>query len=378
MKTTITRRTFVKKTTGSIAAASALGLANSPMVAEEKSDTDVQFRELGRTGLKYTVVGFGGMRTRDPAVFRRAVEMGINNIDTARKYMGGENEKIVAEAINGLRDKVHITTKIKPGSYEKMMSDAEQSLKSLETDYIDVMLIHSMKTPDDLHEEERLKFITKVKEQGKARFIGFSTHSNMTELLNTAAKDKFFDVILTVYNFKQDEPLGKAIAAAAEAGIGILAMKTQAGGYEHEDMGDLSPHQASLKYVLSDTNVTAAIPAMTTFDQLNENFGVMKNVNFGWMDRKTLYRYGKVIDHELCRMCGECEKQCPYNAPVPDMNRCLMYAEGYGDVDLARETFEEITASQSIPCSSCPVCTVNCPNGLDVNNKIKRTLSYFA
>lgn len=370
-----------------MAAAAVLGaenlvLSGSRLFAQEdktkSAASNLEFRTLGRTGLKFTTLGFGAMRTSDPAVIRKGIDMGINNIDTARVYMNGENEKIVGKVIQDVRKQLFITTKMPVRNAQQMMSDAEASLTALGTDYVDIHLQHGLRDPDALKNEEALNVQRKLKEQGKIRFAGFSVHNNMANMLRAAAQDKFFDVILVAYNFQADEDLKKAVAEAAAAGIGIIAMKTQAGGYQDAKMGSLNPHQAALKWVLSDTNVTSAIPAMVTFDQLNENYQVM-NSKVGWMDRKTLHRYSRVIDDKLCRMCGACEGQCSYGVAVADVNRCLMYLEGYGDSPLAWQNYAAIAAAQNASrCRDCQQCQVTCAHGLKIAEKMRQAVEYFA
>lgn len=345
--------------------------------ASESAHSDIPMRTLGKTGLEFTQLGFGAMRTSDPAVIRRGVEMGINNIDTARGYMDGENERIVAKALAGVREKVHISTKIKHGTPQQMRGDLEESLKALDTDYIDVLLRHSMKRPEDLEDEETRKFLEEAKASGKARFIGFSTHRRMASLLRAAGDDEFYDVVLTAFNFTHGEDLVNAVNYAAEKGIGIIAMKTQAGGYEEEATKNLNPHQTALKWVLSNNSVTSAIPSMVTFQQLEENHSVLDS-KFGWLDRKTLDKYGHAIDEKLCRFCGACEDICPFGVPVSDLNRCVMYVDGYRDSDLAARAYREISSGNNArQCLECDECVVQCINGVNVARNMKRATELF-
>jgi len=383
----ISRREFAKKSaSGALTIASVLGADqlfgdSSLLYAKEDkkpAESNLEFRTLGRTGMKYTTLGFGAMRTSDPAVIRKAVDKGVNNIDTARGYMDGTNEGIVSKAIKDVRKQLFITTKIKVSNPSRMVEDLETSLRALETDYVDILLLHGLRDPDAVRNEEALNVQRKLREQGKIRFAGFSTHSNSANVIRASLRDKFFDVILVAYNFKSEEETREAIAEAAAANIGIIAMKTQGGGYEDKKMGNLSPHQAALKWVLADKNVTVAIPSMVTFDQVEENFQVM-NSKMGWMDRKTLHRYGQVIDDKLCRMCGACDGQCPHGVQVADINRCLMYFEGYGDSRLAWQNYAEIAAAQNASrCSDCAKCVVNCAHGLDLAMKMNQAQAVFA
>lgn len=381
----LTRRTFVKQSAAGIAviggaAAGSTLLKSAPLFgANNKSGSAaIEYRTLGNTGLKMTTLGFGAMRTSNPAVIRRAIDKGVNNIDTARGYMGGRNEEIVGRAIGDIRDDVIITTKIKVNGKSRMFSDMDASLRALGSDYFDIVLIHAQSSLSDINNEDAREFLTKVKKDGKARFIGFSTHRNMANLLNAAAEDGFYDVVLTAYNFKHGEDMTSAVKNASKAGVGVIAMKTQAGGYESSEMGNLSPHQASLKWVLQNKSVANTIPSMVTYEQVDENFQVM-NENLGFLDKKTLYRYGDLIDKDLCRFCDECSGQCSMNVSVPDINRCVMYADGYGDLALGKTNYSEIPAAQTAAqCIDCDDCLVQCVNGIDVASKMKRAKELFA
>lgn len=375
-----TRRRFVKSVAGTLGIVGIGGLpvlhANQGNDRTAVTQESLPLRDVGDTGLKFTPLGYGAMRTSDPAVIRRALEMGINNIDTARGYMHGRNERIVAEAVRGMRDRVHITTKIRRTSYDQMRNDIDESLQALDTDYIDILLLHGVRNPSDLQTDHYKKVLTEAKEAGKVRFVGFSTHSNMANLLTAAAEDGFYDVVLAAYNFKHGEEMTAAIRNAAEAGIGVIAMKTQAGGYDVENT-NLNPHQAALKWVLSNEGVSSAIPSMVTFDQLEQNYQVM-STKFGWMDRKTLYKYGESIDDKLCRFCEECVPSCPYGVRISDVNRCVMYADGYGDLELARSSYAELeTVANASICSTCDVCTVKCSKGVNVAANMRRAMELF-
>ena len=199
----------------------------------------------------------------------------------------------------------------------------------------------------------------------------------MAELVEFSAEDKFFDVILTTYNFKADEQLQKAVAKAAKAGIGIIAMKTQSGGYENENMKPATPHQASLRWVWKDANITCAIPAMVTFDQLEENFAAQE-IYFGRRDQLHLQKYAESVQNRLCRFCDQCAGQCPNQASIPDINRCLMYAEGYRDYYLAFQNYKELDSSENLTaCQNCSGCTVRCRYGVDVASNVKRAKELF-
>jgi predicted aldo/keto reductase-like oxidoreductase len=312
-------------------------------------------------------------------VIRAGLDQGINYIDTARRYLNGRSEEIVGKAIKGMRDKVYIATKTQPTSNTgaEIIKDVETSLKNLGTDHIDVIQLHGLDSPGRAFIPEVREAYVKLRKQGKVRFFGVTTHTNQAEVINGLVDDpdKFFDMVLVGYNFKSEPVVRQAIARAAKAGIGIVAMKTQAGGYRTEALGPISPHQAALKWVLQDTNVAAAIPGMKTVAHINELVPVM-GMRMTSREKHLLDRYSQAISPYYCRLCAECEGTCPNGVGISVINRALMYAEGYGEYELAKVTFNE--APKASRCSACPECVAQCVNGLSIADKMRQARRMFA
>jgi len=340
------------------------------------------YRTLGRTGMKITIVSFGAGHTTEAELIRVAFDHGVNYVDTARFYMSGKNEEIVAKALKGRRDKVYVATKTLPWSESKeaIFNDVEESLRALQTDYVDVIQLHNLPGKDRAFIPEIREALVKLKEQGKVRFFGVSAHTNQIEVLNALVddRDQFFDMAQVGYNFKSSMALKEAIARAAQAKIGIIAMKTQAGGYATDALGPISPHQAAIKWVLQNKNITAAIPSMLDLAQLREDVAVM-GLKYGNVDRLILKSYGAAIKPFYCHLCGKCEVACPKSVRISDINRCLMYAEGYESMELARTSYGEIPASFSAAaCLNCADCVARCVNGLSIPKKMERARKLLA
>jgi len=382
----INRRQFIKAGICGGAAA-ALGLTGLSEIAEGASMTSAEnpvpvYRTLGRTGLKITVVSFGAMLTPEPEVIRAGLDQGINYIDTARRYMNGKNEEIVSQAIKGLRNKIFLATKTLSSSNTKedIVRDVEKSLSVLQTDRIDVIQLHNLTSKERAFIPEVREALVKLRQEGKVRFFGVTTHTNQAEVVNAVASDpgRFFDTVLVGYNFKSGPELKQAIARSAEAGIGVVAMKTQAGGYQAAALGTVSPHQAALKWVLQDTNVTAAIPGMKDLSQVKEDTAVM-GLALTRRDEQILKQYGRAISPYYCQLCGRCEGLCSRGVAISDINRCLMYAEAYGSLDLAMDTYREIPTRASLKaCLDCSECTASCVNGINIPAKLERARQLLA
>ena len=373
----IGRRKFLKRVSSAL-----LGIATvpiwkaSPALEKDEKTPALEFRTLGKTGLKVTAVSMGVMNCSDPAVLLRAFDLGINFYDTADCYMNGRNEEMVGKVFERNRQKVFIQTKVHVHDEKKMRASVERSLRRLRTDYIDVLVWHGHSSPDEVSDPKLFEFMAKMKKEGKVRFTGFSAHSRMAPLLREAAKSNLHDVALVSYNFTHSKGLKEAVALAAQSGIGIVAMKTQSGGYKKEKMGGLNPHQAALKYILRDQNVSAAVPGVTTIEQIEQCAAVM-GASLSRNNLNELNQYQSFLLGRICTMCGGCLGECPYGVLRGDLLRAVMYHEGYENDSLARESLLRIPRQDIERCSECPSCSVVCTRGLDMKAQIKMAKEFM-
>ena len=341
-------------------------------------------RILGKTGLKVTSVGFGCMITSDPSVITRAADLGITYFDTARGYQHGNNERMVAAALGAKRKDIVLSTKSATDNKAGLLKDLDTSLAELKTDYIDIWYLHAKDTPAAIH-DDMIEAQQIAKQQGKIRFAGMSTHA-LPKMTEWTVDKKAFDVVLTVYNFTMDPKSDEAIAAVAKTGTGIVAMKIMAGGARAHRPGEqVDPRMqregamlSALKWVLHKPNIHTTIPSMTDMDQLDENLRAMAE-KFAPADEKTLAAHLDRISPYYCRFCGECDGACQRGLEVANTLRILTYAEGYGQFALARERFNELPAHHATArCGDCTECTVQCPHGVRVPERITRAQELFA
>ncbi|KAA3657127.1 MAG: hypothetical protein DWQ10_13980 [Calditrichaeota bacterium] len=378
-RTGINRRDFMRTAiVGGTAGVLPLSISALPKNQESnKTPVKMEFRTLGKTGLKVSAIGMGTMRTTDPNVIHYAIDSGVNYFDTAHCYMNGNNESIVGTVLKSRRKEVIIATKVHIANEKTMTSSVESSLKSLQTDVIDVIQLHSLKRSSHSKNEDAMNTLEKLRKRGLVRFVGFTTHKNQVEVIEAGIETGFYDTVLVTYSYKSDAEIGTVIDKAAKAGMGVIAMKTQQGGYTSDQFKKLSPHQASLRWVLKNPNVHTTIPSMVAFAHVDENVGTMRH-KFGAVDQNTLELYGQVFSKEICNFCGSCDPQCALQVPVQDINRCLMYAEGYRDFNLALDTYRELlTESQVNACINCESCRVQCPVGLDIPNRLSKARELF-
>lgn len=186
----------------------------------------------------------------------------------------------------------------------------------------------------------------------------------------------------------------EAIRTARKSGMGIIAMKVMAGGTNRVQRGDrlyganpqlLSKQLgregtplAAIKWALRNESVDTAIVCMTDHDQLDENLRAMSEP-YTEKDEKLLAAQLAFISPLYCRMCGACGGACVRGIPIPDVLRFLTYAEGYGQFSMARERFLELPErTRGIRCRGCSSCSVDCPNGVRVRDRVSRAQELFA
>lgn len=345
----------------------------------------IVYRQLGSTGFQVSEVGFGAMNTRDAELIHAAIDAGINYLDTAHGYMKGVNEEIVGTVMKTKRDKVFLSTKVHTAgrSAKEVRTMMELSLKRLQTDCVDCIFMHMPDTRKEALDEVHLKVLEQAKKDGLCRFVGVSTHQRQAEILDAAVESKFYDAVLVGYNYTSPSDIKEAIERARKSGIAIIAMKTQVKGkgYPDHNMGNITINQAALKWVLQDPHVDTTIPGMTAFEQLTEDLSVM-GMKLSFYDNRELNKYSKSLDGIYCRGvsgCTGCQEQCPKGVNICELNRCLGYAYGYGDMNLARENYNQLPSSCRVDvCNDCDECVVRCVNGLNLTRTVQRARELFA
>ncbi len=378
----ISRRGFLR--TGATGVA---GLALAPVVEAVPAfipDREIIRRRLGNTGLEIPVISFGVMRADNANLCKAAYENGIRLFDTANGYQNGNNETMLGNLFKDYpRDSFYLGTKVKPSgansegkptsetSTDDFLEKFSLSLARLKMDYVDILYVHDVSTIEMLESKAILNAVRKLKKEGKARFIGFSTHRNEPLVIEAAASSGNWDVILTSYNYQQAyrKELDVAVRKAAAAGIGIVAMKTLAGGgFLDKERSKPINTTAAIKWVLSNPDIHTTIPGMTTFEHLNLNLRILADTSLSEQERKDLFIAG-ASQGLFCRGCQRCLGSCPEHVPVRDLMRAYMYAYGYASPAMAHDLLCEL-GIDSDPCASCSSCSVDCYGGFDIKGRV--------
>jgi|1186.fasta_scaffold02928_3 predicted aldo/keto reductase-like oxidoreductase len=344
-------------------------------------------RTLGKTGIQLPVVSMGVMNADIPGLLRRAYELGIRHFDTAAVYQQGRNEEMVGSVIKELavRNTVTISTKQPVRNYrqpdsevkKRFIEGVEASLQRLQMDHVDILYYHAADSADAAKAQGPLEGLQTLKRDGKTRFIGISTHKTV-EVLNAVIPLKLFDVTLVTLNYTMAHEPGilAAIERAANNGIGVVAMKTQAGGTVKPDtqLPQLLPaasQTALLKWVLNHEFVTTAIPGFSTYEHLEQDFAVARNLSYTEDEKAFLADKAFVAEAQFCQQCGQCRQDCPKRADIPRLMRSHMYAVQYRNAAMARDTLAAISPGQGLDaCGNCDSCLVACRHHVQIGRKI--------
>jgi uncharacterized protein len=335
------------------------------------------YRILGKTGLRVSGVGCGVGITPDPEVISRAIDLGINYFDTARGYGEGNSERITGAALKGKRDKIVLASKTDGRTKGDIFKDIDASLKALQTDHLDIWHLHSRDTPDTIT-DEAVEACETLKKQGKTRFIGVSAH-DINAVVDSILKIGKFDVVQTTYSYAIGAPFRNAsIAKLHKAGIGIVAMKViiaVAGFVPREIPLKNEGPLAAIKWVLANPAISTTVPYVKNVAELEMNVRAMTEP-YTPQDEKMLYVRSQEIRSRYCRMCYECKGKCPKGVPVTDELRYLAYHDFGGDFGQAQNSFAHLPVDvRKIQCSDCSSCSIQCPNGVKVRDRLIRAQS---
>ena len=343
-------------------------------------------RTLGRTGLKLPIVSMGVMNADVPGILRRSYELGIRHFDTAAVYQNGRNEEMVGSVIKemGIRDKVVISTKqgtrasqSAAEAKKRFIDGVEASLKRLQMDHVDILYHHGVDSADHAKAEGPIDALQTLKKEGKTRFIGISTHDTV-EVLNAVVPLNVFDVALVTLNYTMAHDAEKlaTIEKAAKSGIGIVAMKTQAGGTVRPDSKlpkelPIESQTALLKWVLNHDFIATAIPGFSTYEHLEQDFSVVHNLAYTDAEKKFLANKTFIAQAEFCQQCGQCREECPKRVDIPALMRSHMYAVQYRYVSMARHVLAKSESGRGLDaCRSCQSCQARCRNTVQIARKI--------
>jgi len=357
----------------------------------------LEYRTLGSTGLRVSRLGFGCIRfaqSREAdvaAALRRALELGVNFFDTARAY--GTSEAMIGRAIASRRAEFVLATKTHGRTADALTADLETSLRDLQTDHVDVLLLH---TVSDAETYERVmapgggyEAAAKARQQGKVGHIGVSIHRDLATV-RRAIERRAFEVVMLACSAIDQEGAAALLPLAAQHNVGTVAMKPLSGGQLVSPPGPgglpLSPDPVvagALRWLIANPHLDTIIPGMVSAKQVEGNVAAVEKGPLSEAERaefiellgdlKKSYRYG-----QTCLRCGYCVP-CPNGINIPAIFQAADMWREYPDNlrHMGRELYGA-QARTAADCEECGHCLEHCPAKLDVPRRLREVAQLFA
>jgi len=327
----------------------------------------MEYKILGKTGLKVSALGFGGIPIQriDAAgtrvLMKKLVEAGVNYIDTARGYT--VSESYLGEALEGIRDKFILATKSMGRTREAMAADIDTSLKNLRTGYIDLYQCHNpnlQQFDQIIAPGGALEALMEAKAAGKIGHIGLTCHS--LEVFEKAIEQPWVETIMFPYNIveNQGEDL---MAKCSERNIGFIDMKPLAGGA-------LDDATLAIRYVLANEHVTITIPGMAEPGELDQNIAAASDAApLSPAEQDNIEAIKKELGTQFCRRCNYCAP-CTVGINIPSVFLFEGYLSRYGLGQWAKGRYATLPVKASA-CIGCGVCETRCPYQLPIRRMLK-------
>ena len=333
----------------------------------------MEYRVLGKTGLKISRVGLGGIPIQridaegTKQLVNQLMDAGVNYIDTARGYT--VSEQFLGYALEGIRDKFVLATKSMARTREAMAKDIDISLGNLKTDYIDLYQVHNpnmAQLEQVLAEGGALEALLEAKEQGKIGHIGLTAHS--AEVFEKALELPWVETIMFPYNIVETQ--GEAhIKKCAEKNIGFVDMKPLAGGA-------IEDAALAMRFLVSNPDVTVVIPGMADPKEVEVNLSAAENT--APLSADELAKVAQVrqtLGTQFCRRCNYCAP-CAVGIQIPSVFLFQGYLDRYGLADWAKDRYGAMAVKASA-CIQCGACEPRCPYGLPIRQMLKEAAAKF-
>ena len=333
----------------------------------------MEYRVLGKSGLKVSTLGFGGIPIQriDAAGTRKLmeqmVENGINYIDTARGYTVSEN--YLGEALDGIRDKFILATKSMSRTKETMAADIDISLNNMKTNYIDLYQVHNP-TPDQLDQVcapgGALEALMEAKAAGKIGHIGVTAHGVETAL--KALEYDWVETLMFPFNIVeiQGVPL---IEKCLEKNVGFIVMKPLAGGA-------IENATLALRYICANKDISVVIPGMAEEKELKQNLeAVLDESPLSDAELAEIEQIRNDLGTQFCRRCNYCAP-CAVGIPIPATFVLEGYLSRYGLADWAKSRYAA-QGKKASDCIGCGVCETRCPYELPIRDMLKVAAEKF-
>ena len=333
----------------------------------------MQYTTLGKTGLRISRMGFGGIPIQradaktTSALMERLEKEGINYIDTARGYT--VSEAYLGEALEGIRDKFVVATKSMARTKDAMAKDIETSLSNLKTDYIDLYQVHNPSLTDldtVLAPGGALEALLEAKAAGKIRHLGLTAH--LEQVFERALELDWVETIMFPYNLVETQ--GEALMhRCTEKKIGFICMKPLAGGA-------LEDATLALRFISQNPDVSVVIPGMYDMKEIEQNLAAVNDTSaLTSEEREKIESIRKELGTQFCRRCNYCQP-CTQGINISGAFLFEGYLKRYGLGDWAKERYMAMPKKAG-DCVECGVCETRCPYQLPIREMLKRCREEF-
>lgn len=373
----------------------------------------MEYRILGKTGQRVSALGFGAMRlptlgkeadvneAESIQLIRYAIDQGVNYVDTAYVYHGGNGEAVVAKALaDGYRQKVHLATKMPTWSVQTLADCdrfLDEQLVRLQTDRIDFYLLHCLGKAswEKIRNLGVRKWGEKAQADGRIRHFGFSFHDTY-EALVAILDDYDWSFCQIQYNFCNEEVQAgtKGLKYAAAKGIGVIVMEPLFGGtlanppqpiQEIWDAAGRRPADVTLRWLWNKPEVSLVLSGMNAMEQVQQNLESASGSGVGCLteDEASLvariqqaYRQFSPIP---CSKCGYC-LPCPNGVSIPVNFELFNNATVFqgNSVTLCRNLYYFLPETErASACQACGVCEEKCPQKIPIVQTLERVREQF-
>ena len=334
----------------------------------------MEFRILGKTGLKISRLGFGGIPIQKidaegtKKLMHSLLQQGVNYIDTARGYT--VSEEYLGYALAGIRERFVLATKSMARTREGMERDIEISLKNLRTDYIDLYQIHNPSAKDFeqvLAPSGALEALLEAKQAGKIGHIGITLHS--ADLFRQVLDFDWVETIMFPYNIVETQG-EDMIKACKEKNIGFVCMKPMAGGA-------LDDATLALRYICQNDAVSVVIPGMAEEKEILQNVAAVADTRpLTEEELAAIDVIRNTLGTQFCRRCNYCAP-CTAGIPISMMFLLEGYYKRYDLKDWAIARYEGM-AKHASDCIECGACEERCPYNLPIRQMLKEVSNTFS
>ncbi len=338
----------------------------------ESGHPNVEYRTLGRTGLKISTISMGGSGGTSENVARYALDQGINFVHTADHY--GKSFVEMGKALKGNKHKVFVGLKV-TWNFDKPGNDVllTKFLKTLNREYADILFFnfHKGRVLDNLEQVSDPKVkeaFDRWKKAGKVRFMGLTTHGGMKERMDLALKTGWYDCLMPIYDLSMRESYLDIFKKCEKQNIGLIAMKTRVS----------ESNTTPIPVLLKDKALTTICKSLGSFIAVKKYLAASREKVTEDEARKTLETAGK-ISLGRCAMCGVCTGACSNGLAVNDIVRSVdYYVDTMKDYETGKLHYGFIDAQGNADhCLDCGQCEKACPNRVPVRSFVKRAKEIF-